>query len=172
MADQINVTGLVTVQCEWAANQGIQTLGESMDMVQIDHQAFSHNVPGDRHGGPQGPPIEKQYLGEIVRIQLELSRWDPAVWDILRKRQANATLGKVALTEVGKLMLESNRFRLILNSTTRPLNFPCCVVLDTFQYAMGSKFTAVSALIEAHRVPSGGMAGVLYNSDTGAYTSW
>ena len=174
MADQVNVTGRVIVKVQFTAGQGnLLTLGEQMDMTDVERRAFWHNVPGDRHGGPQGPPIEVQYLGEIAIIRIELSRWDPDVWDTLQKRKAIATKGKTLLTEVGTLMLASTPIRLLLHSTTRPENYPCCILREAIQYGMGTKFSTAVAQFEAHRMPATGWAaeGVLQDAVTTEYAS-
>ena len=172
MAESINVTGKVDLMVAFDSYDELDKLGEAMDMHDIEERAFFHNVPGDRHGGPQGPPIEIQYLGSIVVVRVELSRWDPDVFDELRKRKVQATTGKVLLSEVGTPLLAANYFRLLLLSTTRPISFPCVVCRDAMAYGMGSKFSSVGLQFECHRMPAtvvGWAAeGVLWNSDVPA----
>jgi len=165
MAQAVQVSGLVTVKIT-VPGGSIQTLGEQSDMTEIREQAFFHNVPGDRNGGPQGPPIEVQWLGSIAIIRCDLSSWDATVVDSLRKRAVNATLGTTIQTEVGKLMLDSNGIRLTLDCATRPLNFPCCIVREPIQYGKGTKFSTMAVEFEAHKKPSGAKAGVLFDTDT------
>jgi len=164
MAQGIQVSGLVTVKVV-VPNGSIATLGEQTDMTEVREQAFFHNVPGDRNGGPQGPPIEIQWLGAICVIRCDLSSWDSVVVDSLRKRAANATLGTTIQTEVGKLMLKDNGIRLILDCANRPLNFPCCIVREPIQYGKGTKFSTMAIEFEAHKKPDGTKAGVLFDTD-------
>jgi hypothetical protein len=173
MAEGINITGRVDVQLQFAIPGSLVDLGESLDMVDIEDRAFFNNVPGDRYGGPQGPPIDAQWLGMQYIIRIELSRWDPVQWDILKKRQVNATAGTLVLTEVGTLMFGGdNAFRLLLLSTTRPVNFPACILRDSATLNMGTKFTTLGLQLEAHVCQDGtARDGVLYNSDTGNYSS-
>lgn len=174
MTEAINVTGKVDLMVQFVSGENyLLKLGEAMDMHDIEERSFFHNVPGDRHGGPQGPPIEVQYLGSIVVIRAELSRWDPDVFDELRKRKANATAGAVLLSEVGAPMLGGNYFRVLLSSVARPLNFPCVLLRDAIPYGMGSKFSSLGVQFECHRMPAtvAGWAaeGTLYNTDIAEY---
>lgn len=174
MADAINLTGKVDVKLQFTAAGTLSKLGETMDMTDIEERAFFHNVPGDRHGGPQGPPIEVQWLGSMCVVRMDLSRWDTVVFDELRKRKIHTgTLGTVALTDVGKLMLTANMFRLCLVSTTRPLNFPCVLLRDAIPFGMGTKFTSIGLQFECHRMPetvaSWAAEGVLYDTNVTEY---
>ena len=173
MADQVNYSGKVDVKIQLANTAGqLVKLGESMDMVDVEERAFFHNIPGDRHGGPQGPPIEIQWLGAICVVRMELSRWDTAVLDNLRKRKVQTTAGTIPLTDVGTLMLATKAFRLLLHSTTRPLNFPCVLLRDAVSYGMGSKFTGVGLQFECHRCQDGtARDGILFDSTVTEYTS-
>jgi hypothetical protein len=176
MVDTINVTGKVTLKLQFVngGSNELLTLGEAQDMHDIEERSFWHNVPGDRHGGPQGPPIEVQYLGSIAVVRVELSRWDTVVMDELRKRKVyGTTLGTIVATDVGNAMLATRAFRLLLSTLTRPLNFPCVILRDAIPYGMGSKFTSVGLQFECHRMPatiaSWAAEGVLYDATTAEY---
>ncbi len=178
MADGIQLTGRVEVMIQLAVGAGqLVKLGECLDMADVEDRAFYNNISGDRYGGPQGPPIDCQYLGSIYVVRCELSRWDPAVFDALKLRKANATAGKILLSEVGTLMLASNTFRLLLKSATRPLNFPTAILRDSLQFSMGTKFTSLSLQFECHRCPDGltrggaDYSGILYNAVTTEYAT-
>lgn len=169
---QIQVTGLVEIQLELQVGT-IVTLGYSEDMIDIEENAFWHNVPGDQHGGPQGPPIDVQYLGQIDIIRAVMSTWDETYMDVLRTRRVNAVLGTVNINEVGQLMLQQNPTRVILNSPTRPLNYPTCIVREAISFPMGTKYSAATVIFEAHRTPGlTQMApdGLLFNNDVAAGT--
>jgi len=172
MPDAVQIAGKVNVYTQLINTVGnLFKLGETMDMTDVEERAFWHNVPGDRHGGPQGPPIEVQWLGAICVVRMELSRWDAAEIDKLRRREVNATLGTILLAEVGTLMLATKGFRLCLNSATRPLNFPCAILRDAIPYGMGSKFTSVGLQFECHRCQDGtARDGILHNTDVTEYT--
>ncbi len=172
MTDAINVTGRVEVKIQLAVGAGqLVKLGECLDMADVEDRAYWNPIAGDRHGGPQGPPIDIQYLGSIYVVRMELSRWDTTVWDALKKRKVQATAGTILLAEVGTLMLGSNAFRLLLHSTTRPLNFPAAVLRDSVQFGMGTKFTSLGLTFECHRCQDGtARDGILYNADYAEYT--
>lgn len=173
MADQVNKAGRVEIKVQQSVGAGnLKKLGESIDMTDVEDRSFWHNVPGDRRGGPQGPPIEVQYLGSIYIVRMELSRWDPTVYDELITRNALTALGAPALTDCGKLMLEDNAIRLLLHSTTRPMNFPCAILRDSVQFGMGTKYTGVALQFECHVCIDGtARDGTLYDSDTAEYTT-
>jgi hypothetical protein len=183
MADQINVSGKVSITLQFrniaglSLPAGLQKLGEQMDMTEPEHQVFLHNVPGDRNGGPEGPPIEVQYLGEIARIRCDMSRWDPTVWDFLRKLGVKASQGTITDAHVGQLILTNRAVRVILISSARPINFPCCIVRNPYVYGMGTKFSRASVEFEAHRTPGisdqspGDQANIFYDSVTDVYAS-
>jgi hypothetical protein len=183
MADGIQIAGRVEVFTQIVNTTGnLIKLGECMDMADIEDRAFFNNISGDRHGGPQGPPIDMQYLGSIYVVRLELSRFDTAEMDKLIKRQVLATAGTIPIgtNGPGTLMLAANTFRLCLKSPTRPINFPCVLLRDSIQYSMGTKFTSMAMQFECHRCPDGTYrktaalgsldnGGVLYNSVVAEY---
>ncbi len=180
MAEGINLTGRVEVYTQIVNTTGnFLKLGECLDMADIEDRAFFNNISGDRYGGPQGPPIEVQYLGSIYVVRLELSRWDPDEMAKLIKRQVLTTAGVIPVEGVtakpGSLMLASNTFRLCLKSATRPMNFPTVLLRDSVQFSMGTKFTSLALQFECHRTPDGvyrktaadgnlDHTGVLYNA--------
>jgi len=175
MSDQVNISGLITVKVQFRDSSGdwtgsLQKLGESLDMIDIEERVYTHNVPGDRYGGPQGPPIEQQFLGEIHVVRMELSRWDPTVWDLVRKRGVRSAAGSHASGDVGKLLLQDRSIRLLLDCATRPVNYPCALVNSSLQYAKGTKFTSVSLQCECHVCQTGDQANVLWDRTTTAYT--
>lgn len=183
MPDQVNVTGKVDIRLQFRLVSGLshpvglQKLGEQMDMSEPEHQVFLHNVPGDRNGGPEGPPIEIQWLGEIAKIRCDMSRWDPVVWDFVRKMGVKAAMGTITDAMVGQLILAQRAVRLLLVSATRPINFPCCIVRNPYTYGMGTKFSRASVEFEAHRVPAlddanpTAIDGILHDATVTAYAS-
>lgn len=160
-------TGLVDIQVAIAGFSGglLTSLGHSDDMGDVSERAYFHNVPGDKNGGPQGPPIEIQYLGSIALINFTLSEFDTAVVDELRKRSVNATVGKTVQTEVGAFMLATRGIRLCMKSPTRPINFPTCIVREPIGAGMGTKYQGYTFSFEAHRTPAGAKVDVLFDSD-------
>jgi hypothetical protein len=182
MADAVQVSGKVAINLQFRVVAGLshpvglQKLGEQMDMTEPEHQVFLHNVPGDRNGGPEGPPIEIQWLGEIVKVKCDMSRWDPTVWDFARKMGVKAAMGTILDADVGKLILAGRAVRLILISATRPINFPCAIIRNPYTYGMGTKFSRASIEFECHRTPkddasSAAIDDILHDATITAYAS-
>ena len=68
MAIAVIVDGLVTVKI--TPYGGAQaSLGYTRNGVDITFEGFFLDVMGDETGGDDGPPIDRQYLGEIARIR-------------------------------------------------------------------------------------------------------
>ena len=158
--------------------------GEQMDDTAIVTREFFNDVPGDSNGGPQGPPIERQVLGRIVQISINLSTWSQRVryW-VERQNSAYSTNGAIYDYEVGTPILQAHRFRLLIvparnNKLTAAapadksedwftFNFPTCLMSSPIECGQGSKFSSLSFTLEAHRGPAVDDAsrGVLWNRD-------
>lgn len=144
-----------------AAYQQLFKLGELMEEVTPRKRKLRHQVPGDRYGGSAGAPIETQYLGHMFSIGLELSRYDPEVWQMLCNYGGlhSATVkNALPLGNYGALELRDRSFRLLLFSNRDARlhrNYPCCVIADDHSVGMGTKFSALSVRVEAHRCPEG-----------------
>lgn len=168
MAVVPSTTGLVTIQVAIPGISGgaVTTLGHSDDMSDVSERAYFHNVPGDRNGGPQGPPIEIQYLGSIAIVTFTLSEWEATVVDALRRRSVNTALGTIIQADVGLFMLSTRGIRLIINSPSRPQNFPCCIVREPIGSGHGTKYEAYTFQFEAHKGPPGhAKENVLFDAD-------
>lgn len=159
-------------------------LGEQLDDTVIEIQDFTIDVPGDRNGGPQGPPIEKQMLGQIGRCQLNLSRFDPSVLQLIEQRRTFATPGKIIQAEIGSLMLLTRAWRVLFkpvkdndpgtdatiqaydNIDPYVRNFVCCVLGSPVVLSQGTKYSTLRMTFEAHRAPTGhDKADVIWDRD-------
>jgi hypothetical protein len=158
--------------------------GEQMDDTAIVTREFFNDVPGDSNGGPQGPPIERQVLGRIVQLSINLSTWNQRVryW-VERQNSAYSTNGAIYDYEVGTPILQAHRFRLlIVPARSNPItalppadksedwfcfNFPTILMSSPIECSQGTKFSALSFTLEAHRGPAVDDAtrGVLWNRD-------
>ena len=169
MALAVQKTGLVTVYTKVGLQSSFTSTGYAMDMVRIREQPFHHDVPGDENGGPQGPPIDVQYLGSIVQIQIEMSKSDPTQVGLLRKF-AQYTQGTISQNEVGTLQFANKSIAVLLYAPNAPLplHFPCCIVREPIEYGLGTKFAAVQLSITAYRHPT---TGVLYDQVTTGITT-
>lgn len=108
MAAAIQVAGLVTIQVDTGSAHALETLGYSINGVEIEENIFTLPVHGDEHGGDAGPPIDIQYLGQVDTVRMELSKWDDAVLDRIRARLWNSgfttpAAGQVLSANIGAL---------------------------------------------------------------------
>lgn len=142
-----------------------------MDDTAIVTREFFNDVPGDSQGGPQGPPIERQVLGRIVQISINLSTWSQRVryW-VERQNSAYSVNGAVYDYEVGTPVLQYHRFRLLIvpardnQMTAAPpadksedwftFNFPTVLMSSPIECGQSSKFSSLSFTLEAHRTPA------------------
>tara|TARA_E500000331_G_scaffold334457_1_gene359655 strand:+ start:325 stop:825 length:501 start_codon:yes stop_codon:yes gene_type:complete len=156
MASDIQILGPATIK----VNGNI--LGYSADMVSVTLQAFHHDVPGDHHGGPQGPPIAVQYLGQIARIRLELSHWDIAEYRKVADRTNAAGNAGVRIDngKVGQLVYDASSVAdgnlgtyqvEILNASGNGYQFEHCICREAVEFNAGSKYSTLNCEFEAHR---------------------
>jgi len=158
MAAIINVAGATPVSVGTGSGGTLEPLGYTRDGCSLTFESFVYEVHSDDYGGESGPPIDIQYMGETVRIRLELTKYDEAVADKIRCRLRGGTAGTVGAT--GSLMLSSNgvtslAYRICLISTTRPLNFPICVFKEPIEINKGTKFSTLVLDGTAYRNSSG-----------------
>jgi len=164
MSVQINVAGKVTVKVDTGSSNALETLGVSFDQARTSDRSFLNPVYGDAHGGPAGPPIDTQFLGRIIRIQLELSRYDEAVLSKLVSRTyGDQSPGTVSDAQIGALYLQdAQTYRVVLDSANNPINFPLCTIpSDPIVLNGGTKYSRCVINFEAHRNQS---TGVIYNA--------
>lgn len=165
MARVVVVGGLCDVQVDSNGN-GTQlvSLGYTANAADVTREAFWLNVPGDENGGDDGPPIEIQFLGEIARIRLELTKWDIAVAAQIEARAQSFTSGQPGTA--GTLMFaDTQYFRLLLRTPTTPLNFPLAIPRGQIEINRGTKFSRLILEFECHK--DGSDPGVLYNNSVG-----
>lgn len=139
----------------------LANFGYTEDGAEPVLNGFWRNVPGDQNGGPEGPPIDIQFLGETATIRLVMTKFAVSVATALAARVAAATAGTPAAT--GTLMFEESKaFRLLISPTNRPLNFPRVVLRGSIEINKGTKFQRWIGEFEAHKDANG----VLYNATT------
>lgn len=197
MSSYIQVAGKSEIYLGFPDNSyaSLIHVGEQMDETSLTVTKFTHDVPGDSHGGPQGPPIEKQQLGMTVSGRFQLSKWNPIAKRLIEKHGVNAVEGKMAASEIGSLVIRDRSFRIVIAPSKANVipfgnedagkdwffrNFPCCVVSDPIEYGQGTKFSVLSFSFEAHRVPAGhpyaianaNNVGVVYNRDSNLVPGW
>lgn len=157
MAAAVQVAGACLIQVN--AGAGIESLGYSVNGVDATAEAFWIDVPGDENGGEQGPPIEIQFLGEIARIRMELSKWDSSVFAKVEARLKSATAGTPS-TPGTLVFANSLDMRLLLNATNFDRNFPRAIPRGAIEMNRGTRWARAVIEWECHKDATG----VLYNS--------
>lgn len=152
---------LIRVAIPGVASGALQDLGYDEDSVGVVRNPFWNDIHGDQNGGTSGPPIDIQWLGETATIRMTLTRFDITVATAVSCRVANSTAGTPAAT--GTLMFEENKsMRLLINTPSRPLNFPRALVRGTNEINKGTKFQRYILEWECHKDANG----VLFNATT------
>lgn len=161
MAATINVAGASPVYVDTGSAHALELLGYTADGCEIDFPGYFLDVPVDDHGGESGDPADVQYMGDTARIQLNLTKWDEAVADKIRPRLYGGSVGVVGTR--GSLMIGGAlTYRLLINSPTRPYNFPVVIFRDAHRINKGTKYsTWVNGGVAYPNASS-----VLYNATT------
>ncbi len=161
MGMQVNVSGACLVKVDNRQGPGLQSLGYGENSIGIEEEVFSEGVPGDENGGDAGPPIDVQYFGELHRVRMELSKWDPAIATTVLSKVNNGTAG--VLAQAGSLMAAGNlAYRLLLLPTVLPRNY-----LQAFlrgaptEINKGTKYSRLVLNWECH---ANGVGGTIYNT--------
>ncbi len=135
--------GKATIRTGTANSDGeLETVGYTRNGADLTTEGFWIDVPGDENGGDSGPPIEIQYIGEMARVRIELTKFDQSVIDrIMRKLNTiTKTAGQIA-TPGTFVFLNNYHFRLVIDTPTEPRNFYVAVPRAPTQRNMGVRFT-------------------------------
>lgn len=153
--------GKATIKVNTGASAALETLGFTRNGGDVSEEAFWIDVPGDENGGDSGDPIDIQYIGEMARVRLELTKFDQAVLTKVMKRlnAAGKTAGTVGT--VGRFVfLNSEFFRLVIDTPTDPKNFVRAVPRAPTNRNMGTRFTMKVIEFDCYKNDSG----VLYDN--------
>lgn len=162
MATAIQVAGVAIVKVDTGAADALEELGRTRNGADNTFEGFFLDVPGDDHGGDDGHPIDIQYLGEIARVRLELTKWDTTVADKVRPRFKGKPVGRVS--GHGQLLIQDQfYYRLLLDCDQAPINFPCAFPRMPVELNKGTKFSILVVEFECHP-----LAGTLWNRDDSA----
>lgn len=180
MAMTVHTAGVTTVQIKAlynGAGSGLLDLGQTRNYAEVTKEAFFLDVPGDANGGDDGPPIEIQYLGEIARIRVELTKYDTTTADIVRARVTGSTAGTYTGTGnvVGKKMFDvvssgtpdPRTMRVLLSNANDDRNFNRCIPRMPIEIGRGTKYSTLICEFEAHK----DVNGILYNADVNGDTN-
>lgn len=161
----INVAGKCKVRTDIGA--GLVDLGFSINGVQIIERPFFANIPGDENGGDEGPPVDKQFMGELHYIRLEMSKWDDTVMAAIRAKLKGNTEAS-SFTPGSLVIAGSFFFRLLLIANNFTRNYLVAVPSEPFEMNAGTRWSRAVIEFECHRVPwtAGSNAGVMWNAVT------
>ena len=162
MAVAISVDGLATIKVATPTGGTLETLGQTMNGVEITEQVFNLPVYADENGGDAGPPCDVQYMGEAHRIRLLLTKWDEAVLDKIRAVIASGTAGTPATA--GTLAFgTSNLFRLLIHTPLLPRNYIAATFFEPREINKGTKHSQALVQAVCYKDPT---TGVMYNTTT------
>ena len=141
-------------------------LGFTRNGAEIRHEAHFADIPGDENGGDEGPPIEIVHLGEMVRVRLELTKYDATQALNVMARVKGGVAGQPPAA--GTLMFANNKHRRVTLDTriggnsTVPANFPRCIVREPIELNKGTKFSTLVIEFTAYKDP---YTGVLWDAN-------
>ncbi|MCC7424821.1 MAG: hypothetical protein IT428_31505 [Planctomycetaceae bacterium] len=160
MAEQVNVAGAVQVKVGTGSASALESLGWSVNGIDISEDVFTGDVPGDQNGGDQGPPIEVQIFGEIHRIAIDLSKYDPAIAAKIQAKYKGGTAGTTA-TPGSLFFAGSTYYRVLLLGSNFTRNYPYCLVRQPMSINVGTKFSVQRIIFDAHSISN-----TLWNTTT------
>lgn len=161
MATNPHNHGLATILVNTGSAGALETLGFTRNGADVSEEGFWIDVPGDENGGDSGDPIDIQYIGEMARVRLEFTKFDQAVLTKVMKRRLSATKTAGTVDTPGRFVfLNSEAFRLVVNTPTDPKNFLRALPRAPTQRNMGTRFTMKVLEFDCYKDGSG----VLYNS--------
>lgn len=139
----------------------LENLGYTRDGAQIRSDAYMLDVPSDDAGGESGPPADVQHLGEVMHIIMDLTKWDATILAKVTPRKYGGTAGTPGTP--GSLLIGGGlTYRLIVYTAVTPLNFPCVIFREPYEFNRGTKFSTMRLEGTAYKNGSG----LLYNNDT------
>jgi len=150
MAVQVQVAGLATIKIDG------EILGYTRNGADVTKEGYWLDVPGDQNGGDDGPPVDIQYLGEVARVRLEMTKWEETVADKIRARVKAQAVGQPA--DAGTLMFRDAKYlRLTIDAPNLPRNFPVAIPRMPIEMNRGTKFSTLVCEFECHKNASTGV---------------
>ena len=155
--------GLALIQVGTGSAGALETLGYTRNGADVSEEGFWIDVPGDENGGDSGDPIDIQYIGEMARVRLELTKFDQVILAKVMKRLNEDAKTAGTVGTVGHFVfLNASEFRLVINTPTDPKNFLRAVPRAPTQRNMGTRFTMKVVEFDCYKNSNG----VLYNATT------
>jgi len=143
-------------------------LGWTRNGVNTTDESFFVNVPGDQYGGDEGPPIDVQYMGSLVRLRLELTKWDDIVANLIRQRTADNMTDAIPRVSMagyaaipGTLMIGGSQCMIVQLQGIHPVSgvtttalFPLAIPREAIEINHGTKYSTFVCGFECHRDPT------------------
>jgi hypothetical protein len=165
MAVAPQAAGTVLVKIDANQGSGLESLGYTINGVDIQEEHRHTEVPGDQNGGEEGHPIEEQWLSSVHIVRLELSSYERLVGEKLHAHLAGATAGTTPTP--GTFILGASKyFRLLLLSTNTDFirNYTRAILAgEPKEINHGTKWRKFVATFKCYPTTPGG-AGTLYNT--------
>lgn len=167
------VDGLAVIWTGSGTDGALEILGYTRNGVEQVNEPYMLDVPGDENGGDDGPPVDIQILGEVVRMRCEMTKFDETVANRIRGR-VNALTQTPGLPVTPGTLLFANDYHfrvLILPSgtdgvVTRPVNLPRCVPREPIEENKGTKFSTLLLEFTAYKTGADDTpANTLWNTD-------
>lgn len=160
MAVQVNVAGACLIRSGTGSASALEDVGYSINGVEIQEDVFTGDVPGDQNGGDQGPPIDIQYFGEVHRLSIDLSKYDPAVVAKIQAKYKGGTAG--AIGTPGSLIIGATTYyRILLTATNFTRNYLGAIPRQPMSVNAGTKFSVQRLLFDCYAI-----SGTIWNSTT------
>lgn len=161
MAATVHNHGKATIKVNTGTSDALEIVGYTRNGADVSEEGFWIDVPGDENGGDSGDPIDIQYLGEMARVRIELTKFDQAVLSKVMKRLKDVAKVEGTVATPGTFVfLNSLAFRLVIDSPTNPKNFLRAVPRAPTQRNMGTRFTTKVLEFDCYKDANG----VLHNS--------
>lgn len=141
---------------------GLEFLGYSRSGVTILFHPRTLDVPSDRVGGESGTPADVVALGLMASVRLELTEYDTAVAAKIMAMVDNGSSG-TSPTPGGLYITDGLYYRLLINSTTFPLNFPIAVPRGSMEQDRASRWSPYVCEFEMYPDPT---TRLLFNTTT------
>lgn len=163
MTATVHNHGKATIKVDTGSSNALETLGYTRNGADVSEEGFFIDVPGDENGGDSGDPIDIQYIGEMARVRLELTKFDQTVLGKVMRRMNDALKTAGTIGTVGRFMfLNGLHFRLVIDSPTDPKNFYRAIPRAPTNRNMGTRFTMKVIEFDCYKNENG----VLYNAVT------
>lgn len=162
MAIAVQKDGACQIKIASPHDGTLEELGYTRNGVDPEHDGFYSEVHGDQNGGDEGPPIDIQYFGEIARVRIELTKFDLAVFEKIRRRVPSATTAGTPAAPGVLMFAAEDYFRLLLNTASNPMNFTRAIPRSAISYNKSTKWKTASCEFECHKDENG----VLWNVAT------